>query len=112
VKGLVDILPQHLAIVWNIVKTALPEGSEIYVFGSRALGKTRRSSDLDLAIDAGHPLTKAQWAALTDGFDESNLPYRVDVIDLLDVSENFKAIIDQQKVRLPQDTELYNKGQP
>jgi predicted nucleotidyltransferase len=88
----IDIRIQDLNIVHAILKTVLPVEANVYVFGSRATGTTKRASDLDLAIDLGRQLT--------EGFEESNLPYRVDVVDLQTVDTGFRAIIDRNKVKL------------
>jgi predicted nucleotidyltransferase len=99
--GKLAISLKHLALVQDILTRLLPEGAEAYVFGSRAFGTTKRASDLDLAIDAGRPMTATETLALADAFDESNLPYRVDMVDMQTVNASFKAIIDRDKVSLP-----------
>lgn len=37
---------------------------------------------------------------MAEAFDESDLPYRVDVVDLNGVSESFKAIIERDRTAL------------
>jgi predicted nucleotidyltransferase len=100
--GPVDIRPQDLRRVWAVLSAALPFDAQIFVFGSRASRTARRGSDLDLAVDAGRPLTRAEVALLHDGFEASDLPYGVDVVDLRTVAENFRAIIDTHKAPLPE----------
>lgn len=82
------------------MKEILPENTKIWVFGSRAKGKTRRASDLDLAIDTGRKLTKKETSALFHAFDESDLPYKVDVLDLNNINESLKKLIDAEKILL------------
>lgn len=96
----IDIRPEDLKIVRDILASALPTRTHVHVFGSRATWKTKRGSDLDLAIDAGRPLTVRESTALADGFEESDLPYRVDFVDMHRVGENFRTIIDRDKVPL------------
>lgn len=76
-----DIEPAHLAIVRQALRDALPSDARVWVFGSRATGCARRTSDLDLAVDAGRPLTRRETSSLRNLFEESDLPYRVDVVD-------------------------------
>lgn len=97
----VDIRGKDLARVWAVLTAAAPEGAAIYVFGSRANGAAKRGSDLDLAVDAGRPLSRAEAGALADGFEESDLPYRVDVVDMHNVGEAFRGIVERGRVRLP-----------
>lgn len=96
----IDIRSNDLKIVQQILADALPKNAKVWVFGSRATWKTKRSSDLDLAIDAGRALTRNESSALADAFDESDLPYKVDVVDMHNVSDTFKAIIERQIVTL------------
>ncbi len=42
---------------------------------SRALGATKRSSDLDLAIDLGRVLDRKERTQLVLAFEDSDLPY-------------------------------------
>jgi predicted nucleotidyltransferase len=97
----IDIRPQDLAIVQRIVQNTLPQGVHIWVFGSRAQGTAKKASDLDLAVDAGRPLMPSEVTALADAFEESDLPYTVDVVDMQTVNERFLKIIDEAKLPLP-----------
>ena len=81
------------SIVKSILKSVLPDDSRVFVFGSRAKGGVKRSSDLDLAVDIGRSLTRAEMLALTDAFEESDLPYTVDVVDLKSANEAMRAVI-------------------
>ena len=56
-------------------------GSKVWIFSSRATGKARPFSDLDLLFTEPSTLTWAQRAALRDGFEASCLPFRVDVVE-------------------------------
>ncbi|WP_397402952.1 nucleotidyltransferase family protein [Phenylobacterium sp.] len=96
----VDIRPQDLHAVWGVLSAALPKDAQVFVFGSRAKGNAKRASDLDLAVDLGRALSRAERILLAEGFEASDLPYRVDVVDLWDVSESFAAIIEGDKVAL------------
>jgi predicted nucleotidyltransferase len=90
----ITIRPQDRAIVRDILVAALPsENRRIFVFGSRARGTQKRAADLDLAIDLGRPMSREEQSQLADQFEESDLPYRVDIIDLHTVSARFKAIV-------------------
>jgi predicted nucleotidyltransferase len=70
------------------------------VFGSRAKGTHRETSDLDLAVDGGAPMTMATRAALEFGFSESALPYRVDIVDLATVDQTFRQATASESVAL------------
>ena len=96
----VDIRPDHLKIVQDILRTHLPTNVKVWVFGSRANWTTKDSSDLDLALEGDDKLKPKLMGAIADAFEDSELPYKVDVIDLNAVSDKFKRIVEEQKVAL------------
>jgi predicted nucleotidyltransferase len=95
-----DIAEEHARIVRDILNAHLPCRAQIWVFGSRATGRARRYSDLDLAIDAGRRLTLDEYAILTEAFSESDLPYRVDIVDWNAIDEHFRCLIEAERVSL------------
>ncbi len=60
-----------------------PESTTVkaWVFGSRATGRARPYSDLDILISSPTPLDWRARADLQDAFEASNLPFRVDVVE-------------------------------
>lgn len=100
-----DLRPDHEAIVRDILDAIIPE-REVWIFGSRARGDAKRHSDLDLAALGDTPLDFATLAALRDAFSESNLPYKVDLIDWATTSEGFRRIIESQRVPFPRGKRL------
>ena len=99
----VDITPEHRRIVEDILNQNLPKPCTVWAFGSRANDTAQAFSDLDLACDAGKKLDFDTITQLKIAFEESRLPYPVDVVDLQRVEPYFKSIIDNQKVmfRMP-----------
>jgi type I restriction enzyme S subunit len=71
---------------------------EVWGFGSRATRRAKPFSDLDLAILADHPLSLDVNAGLRNDFSESDLPWKVDVVDWATTSESFRQIIARDKV--------------
>jgi predicted nucleotidyltransferase len=96
----IDLLPEHRALVSGILAEHLPLSVQVWVFGSRATGRARRYSDLDLAIDAGRPLTLDETALLREAFEDSDLPYRVDIVDWQTIGERFRRLIAAERVPL------------
>jgi predicted nucleotidyltransferase len=96
--AMLDINPEHEAIVRAILAQHVPPGVSVAVFGSRATGKARRYSDLDLALQGGGPLPPSLLADLAEAFDESELPWKVDLLDWAAANEGFRKIVDQDRV--------------
>ena len=96
----IDLSADHRRLVLQILRANLPPAARFWVFGSRASGRARCYSDLDLAIDAGRLLTLDEAASLAEAFSESDLAYRVDVVDWCAINDRFRQIIAQERVQL------------
>ena len=94
---LVDIRPDLWIIVNNILQKYVPQYA-VWAFGSRAKWTAKPHSDLDLVIMTDQPLSLELSAALADAFAESDLPWRVDVVDWAATSVSFRQIIEREKV--------------
>lgn len=66
-----------------------PNIYSVFVFGSQATGNTTRSSDLDIAIE-GPNLDSTIYFNILSEFEESDLPYTTDLVELNKVSKSFK----------------------
>ena len=97
----IDLSPAELGIVRNILRDRLPHRTHAWVFGSRATASARRYSDLDLAFEGEEPLSPDVLGEVAEALSESDLPYKVDVIDLRTVDPAFRAIIEPDMVALP-----------
>lgn len=93
------LAPAEAALVRAILGRHLPEGVQVAVFGSRARGNVKPASDLDLALTGDGHLPLALLAELAEAFDESALPWKVDIVDRGSVSPAFGRIIDASAVR-------------
>lgn len=90
----------HLAIIHDILRRLIPN-REVRVFGSRVHGQHLKPfSDLDLAIMGEAPLSDDQLAKLTHAFSQSDLPYKVDLLDFASADTNFKNIILRNSIVL------------
>ena len=96
----IDLRVDHRRLVLKILRAHLPGNTKAWVFGSRATGRARRYSDLDLAIDAGRRLTLDETARLSEAFSESDLPYRVDLVDWHDINDHWRLTIVADRVAL------------
>ena len=95
-----DLSEEQQRLVIEILRANMPEQTKVWVFGSRATGRARRYSDLDLAIDAGRRLTLDEAAVLHEAFEDSDLPYRVDLVDWQAIGEPFREVIAVQRIAL------------
>ena len=96
----IDIGPAELETVRSILREHVPE-LEVRAFGSRVSWTARATSDLDLALMTDQPLSIARMAELRAAFTESELSFRVDIVDWAATSESFRKLIEDEHVPLP-----------
>ena len=94
-----DIRPDHLKMVHAILQQHLPQ-ARVWAFGSRVKGTARKTSDLDVCVDNKAPLSFEALATLRDAFSESNIPYKLDVVDWHTIEDSFRAIIVAERLSL------------
>ena len=92
---MIEMSPAQLSEVKQILKRYVPD-SEVRAFGSRVTGRVKPWSDLDLAVVGAEPMGWENVALLKEAFQESTLPFRVDVLDWHETSPSFQTIIAQQ----------------
>lgn len=91
---------RHLELVKEILKKIVPDAN-VYVFGSRAKNNPKPYSDLDLAVDlGGKKLDLLTLAKLNSAFEETTIPYKIDVVDLNSISDEFKNNIKNDLAKL------------
>ena len=92
---MIDIKTDHFATVKQILAEYFPE-CEVRAFGSRVTKTAKSYSDLDLAVVGQNALDSDRFRHLKEAFEESNLPFRVDVLDWNLISESFHEVIEKQ----------------
>jgi len=91
---MINLLPEHLEIVRDILRRHVP-GCEVYIFGSRTTNSVKKYSDLDLVIIGKEKLSGNVMHSLINDFQESDLPFRVDVMDWNTISKEFQKVIEK-----------------
>jgi type I restriction enzyme S subunit len=106
---MIDISPRDLDIVCRILRKHVPD-CEVWAFGSRAQRTAKTWSDLDLAVITDTPLPLEVRGALAEDFTESDLPFRVDVVDWATTEESFRRVVEQAKVVVQPGTKRANEA--
>ncbi|MCE5319391.1 MAG: nucleotidyltransferase domain-containing protein [Parachlamydia sp.] len=87
---MIHIDQRHLKIIRDIL-SHYP--FHFYAFGSRVKGTNKTFSDLDIcSMDDIPELTKFY---LKEAFEDSNLPFKVDILEWNKISKDFQNIIKQ-----------------
>jgi len=92
---MICVSESEMKIITDILRSHISHG-EARAFGSRYKRVFKYYSDLDIAVvqydKKSMPIMKL--AEIREAFEDSELPYRVDVLDYWGISSEFQAIID------------------
>ena len=92
---MIDINQDHFGTVKQILARYVPD-YEVRAFGSRVIGTAKDYSDLDLVIVGQQAVNHDCFRRLKEAFEESELPFRVDLLDWNYISPSFQQVIEKQ----------------
>lgn len=73
-----EMIPKEKII--KVIEIFFPD-AKVYLFGSRARGDFNERSDVDIAIDAGRPMTLTEKGQIISMIDALNMPQKIDIVD-------------------------------
>jgi len=89
--------PEYKNKIVGILTVLFPD-AKIYLFGSRARGTHSDRSDIDLAIDEGKVIRPGRIGEAVGMFVESDIPYKIDIVDLHSVSDKMQYFIKKEGI--------------
>ena len=92
----IDITSEQRKTLLALLARHLPD-TTVWVYGSRVQWNARSQSDLDMVVFAT-PEQNGRVSALREAFEESNLPFRVDLFVWDNVPEQFRKHIEAEHV--------------
>ena len=95
---IIDITSTQHEMLRSLLSLHLP-GTEAWIYGSRVKGTSRPASDLDMVVFAT-PGQARGVSDLRECFEQSSLPFRVDLFVWGDVPESFRKQIEREHVVL------------
>lgn len=78
----------------KLIKSFFPDDFNVYLFGSRINGTWHTYSDLDICIKNRDKIDLSVMSFVREKFENSNLPFMVDIIDYHRCNTNFQKLID------------------
>lgn len=85
---------EQLKLIQTILRKYFPN-AEIRVFGSRYKHTNKPYSDIDIAIVEKDKIKLETYSKVKEELEESNLKYRVDLLDWHAISKEFQEIIEE-----------------
>ena len=89
---MLNLSDAQLSLLRHLLHHHVPD-VKVWAFGSRVKGTAKAWSDLDLALIAEQVLPPQQLFKLQDALEESDLPFKVDLVDWHDISAEFQQLI-------------------
>lgn len=71
-----------------------------FIFGSRVIGRARKFSDIDIGIMGKKSLEENILSKLKQEFEDSDIPYTVDIVDFSCLSPRFTKEAGKQIISL------------
>ncbi len=103
-QGKADLPVSEVQLVLAKSKEILHEGQvlNIWLFGSRSRGEARPFSDIDIMLETvgDQELTGAQISELIEALEESNSPYKYDVLHRKNLFMDYSDQIEKEKILL------------
>ena len=95
---MIDLDEKYITFIKETIIKYLPDCS-IYLFDSRTKGCEKKYSDIDIALNCNN-LNENIMLKIKNEFENSTLPYEVDIVDLNNISEVFKGHIINDLVKI------------
>ena len=100
-KSKSTVYESSLELLKDIVKDVFKgESITVILFGSRARGDYLETSDIDVGVFPKEKMDKGKIALFRERIENSNIPYKVDVVDLSQASKEFIDQVLEEGLRI------------
>ena len=90
---------KQIAILKDLIQDVFGVHTDlkVFLFGSRATGKQRKYSDIDLALQSKDQTLNQKITILRNKLDESSLPYKVDLVNWDEIINDYLPSVKKSK---------------
>lgn len=102
---MINVQSEILDLLKLILRQHLPVDTRVLAFGSRLSSNNKNSdikkhADLDLAIISNPPLSLALMGKLRLELEDSDIPFKIDLLNWADLSFEFREVIQKSSEEL------------
>jgi hypothetical protein len=98
-KSKISVYESSVELLKDIVKDVFKgENVMVILFGSRGRGDYLETSDVDVGILPRREMDESKVVLLQEKIETSNIPYKVDVVDLSRASKEFTQVVLKEGV--------------
>jgi predicted nucleotidyltransferase len=92
---------EYLFLFENLVAPLKAKEARVFLFGSRATGKFKKFSDIDLLFqESSKPIRNAEIYLLLSSIEESAFPYKIDLVRSTELAQSYRASVERDKIEL------------
>lgn len=98
--GLLD--SEFLFLTKYLIEPLKSQGADVFLFGSRATGKYKKFSDIDLlyVINPPHKISNSQIYSLLSFMEDSTFPYKIDLVNDYELARSYRESVERDKIKL------------
>lgn len=82
-----------------VLRPLTSAGAKVWIFGSRARGNHKKFSDIDILFELTPP-NPALLGVIREAAENSNLPYKVDVVPLNEMAASYLPGVMKDRIPL------------
>jgi len=98
-KSKINVYESSLELLKDMAREVFKgENVTVILFGSRGRGDHLETSDMDVGILSGRGMNKSKITLFRERIENSNIPYKVDVVDLSRASKEFTQVVLKEGV--------------
>lgn len=75
-------------------------GAKVFIFGSRATGRYKKFSDIDLLYTSSPNLSNDKIYVLLAKMEESSFPYKIDLVCDDNLAQSYRESVNADKIEL------------
>lgn len=86
----------------TVVGPLKAQSAKVYIFGSRANGKYKKFSDVDLCYieNSALPVSSKVIFEIITAAQNSNFSYKIDLVNHSELADSYKVNVDAEKIEL------------
>lgn len=92
---------EFLFLEEHLIAPLKKNGARVFLFGSRATGKYKKFSDIDILYKCSTAaITNSEIYRLLSFLEESNFPYKIDLVSDSDLAASYRADVEKNWIEL------------
>ncbi|NUM89379.1 MAG: nucleotidyltransferase domain-containing protein [Bdellovibrionales bacterium] len=84
----------------NLISPLKKRGARVFIFGSRAMGRHKKFSDVDLLYRESTVIPLHEISRLLSGMEDSSFAYKIDLVRDQELAQSYRENVERAMVEL------------